>query len=100
MSPAYADELVLITDADLNDAEVRNAELLHIARHTVDPEARKVVGGILVKLKGEQTFASILAESGLADRGWANSDLCDPRGRSHLYPVSGASMRQGYDDAL
>ncbi|WP_323715846.1 hypothetical protein [Paracoccus aminovorans] len=71
MSPTYADELVLITDADLNDAEVRNAELLHIARQTVGPEARKVVGGILVKLKGEQTFASILAESGLADRGWA-----------------------------
>lgn len=71
MSPAYADELVLITDADLNDAQVRNAELLHIARQTVDPEARKVVGGVLVKLKGEQTFASILAESGLGDRGWA-----------------------------
>ena len=71
MSPSYADELLLITDADLNDAEVRNAELLHIARQTVDDEARQVIGDILAGLTREQTFASILAKSGLADRGWA-----------------------------
>lgn len=71
MSPAYADELLLVTDADLNDAEVRNAELLHIARMTVDDVARQVIGGILAGLPSARTFTSILAESGLGDRGWA-----------------------------
>ncbi|MDP4032014.1 MAG: TnsA endonuclease N-terminal domain-containing protein [Pseudorhodobacter sp.] len=70
-SPAYADELVLVTDADLNDADVRNAELLHIARQRLDADARQVIRRILADLRREQTFASIVAQSGLAEHGWA-----------------------------
>ena len=71
MSPAYADELWLVTDTDLNDADVRNAELLHIARQTVDPEARVVIGEVLAALHGSKSLAAIQAQAGLADRGWA-----------------------------
>ena len=71
MSPAYADELLLVTDADLNDAEVRNAELLHIARQTVDVDAIQTIRTVLADLKGARTFAEVLEQSGLAERGWA-----------------------------
>lgn len=71
MPPLYADELWLVTDHDLNDADVRNAELLYIAKQTVDPEARTVVRKILASLQGARSFAKIQAEAGLGDRGWA-----------------------------
>lgn len=71
MSPVYADELLLVTDADLNDAEVRNAELLHIARQVVDADARQKIGNLLSDLQGERTIADILTQSGLSGRGWA-----------------------------
>ncbi|WP_136685473.1 TnsA endonuclease N-terminal domain-containing protein [Falsirhodobacter xinxiangensis] len=71
MSPAYADDLLLVTDADLNDAAVRNAELLHIARQTVDADARQAISEMLAGLAAAKTVADILAESGLAHRGWA-----------------------------
>lgn len=71
MPHTYADELLLVRDTDLNDADVRNAELLHIARQTVEPEARKVVGKILAGLQGTKSFAELQAEAGMAERGWA-----------------------------
>jgi len=71
MSPAYADELLLVTDADLNDADVRNAELLHIARQTVDTDAMQTIRDVLADLKVPRTFAEVLGQIGLAERGWA-----------------------------
>lgn len=71
MSPSYANELRLFTDIDMNDADVRNAELLHIARQEVDSEAREIIATILEDLGSARSVTEIIAESGLAARGWA-----------------------------
>lgn len=71
MPPAYADEVLLVTDADLTDSEVRNAELLYIARERVDAQAKAAMLRFLANLREPTTFGDILAAFELPGRGWA-----------------------------
>ncbi|MET4370798.1 hypothetical protein ABIA99_003492 [Bradyrhizobium sp. LB12.1] len=63
--PSVADYVVLFTDKELSDVDVRNAELLHGASRDPWPEDDAVVAKIVRKLKGEITVGELILASKL-----------------------------------
>lgn len=70
MPRRFADEVVLVTERDLNKAEVRNAELLHMFRTHPDPDADQIISDILKSRPETRPIAEVVSESGLACRGF------------------------------
>lgn len=70
MPRRFADEVVLVTERDLNKAEVRNAELLHMFRTHPDPDADQIISDILKSRPETRPIAEVVSESGLASRGF------------------------------
>lgn len=66
----FADEVVLVTERDLNKTEVRNAELLHMFRAHPDREADRIISDILTTRQETCSIAEVVSESGLACRGF------------------------------
>lgn len=51
--PYHADRFIVITDADFTSVQVRNAELLHLARNSPDPEADDAIREFAQALNGD-----------------------------------------------
>jgi hypothetical protein len=63
----FADSFVLITDADLTDETVKNAELILSARRDRNRSADATMRGIVDTLNGATTVATLVKASGLED---------------------------------
>lgn len=69
MAPAFADGVLMITEADLPRDTVHNAALLHHARRGADPDADHAVG-LLVAEAGSGTVGELVAASSLGGAGF------------------------------
>lgn len=65
LMPSVADFVVLFTDKELSDVDVRNAELLQGASRDPWPEDDAVVSKLVRKLKGETTVGELTLASKL-----------------------------------
>ncbi len=65
MPARFADEAVLVTEQSYSQAEVRNAELLHMFRAHPDPEADAVVLALLAGMTEDCTIDQVITASGL-----------------------------------
>jgi len=68
--PALADRFIVITDADFTAVQVRNAELLHLARISPDEEADAAVGRFAGDLFGDIRIDRLVAATLLQERGF------------------------------
>lgn len=68
--PQHADRFIVITDADFTSVQVRNAELLHLARNSPDPEADDVVREFADGLIGDVRIDRLSNATSLGRRGF------------------------------
>ena len=68
--PALADRFIVITDADFTAVQVRNAELLHLARISPDEGADAAVGRFAGDLFGDIRIDRLVAATLLQERGF------------------------------
>lgn len=68
--PRHADRFVVITDRDFTPVQVRNAELLHLARMSSDAEADSTVAAFATDLFGEVRIDRMIAATSLGSRGF------------------------------
>eukprot|EP01037_Dinobryon_pediforme_P019444 gene19444-19864_t len=82
----FADEFLVLTDADLSPSQVFNANLIYQMRRTSNPEVDAVVRSIVSQLIGSMTIRNIVAQSKKAGLGFQSIvrliDACE------LMPVS------------
>lgn len=68
--PTHADRFIVITDADFTPIQVRNAELLHLARNSPDSEADDVVREFAEQLTGDIRIDRLIGATPLGGRGF------------------------------
>lgn len=69
VTPAFADNVTIFTDADVDPIELHNAELFHAMR-TRDPEADAAMRRLVAGVDGAVRIADLVSHSGLEARGF------------------------------
>lgn len=99
--PDHADRFIVVTERDFTTVQVRNAELLHLARMSSDAEADAVVANFASELIGEIRIDRLIAATELGRRGFRavvralGSDLLKPVGTG-LIDLHSAVMKGGH----